>query len=220
MFETTLTFLDKNGTIWNGKPAFLDAVTRARDGTTQIRGRTGQQQSPTEGVTGEKAQVRDDLEEKLLVIADLIAAFAAKTANPELAAQVQMTKSSLDGLPDSGLVQTAKRVTEAAEANMAPLAAYGVTPTTNDELKAAADLFANKKESPREAIIGRKIETLSLPTAIRAVRSIFRNELDKLMTAFKKPEPDFYKGYFTARIIIDRAATIPKKEEPPPPPGP
>lgn len=128
-----------------------------------------------------------------------------------------MTKSSLDGLADSDLIQTANRVTDAAQENMAALAGYGVTATNNDELKAAAELFANKKESPRDAIIGRKIETLPLPTAIRAVRSIFRNELDKLMTAFKKPEPDFYKGYFTARIIVDRAATLPKKEEPPPP---
>jgi hypothetical protein len=225
MFETTLTFLDTNKDIWKNALAFVDAATRAKDGTTQIRGRTGQQQSPTEGVTGEKAQVRDDLEEKLLVIADAIAAFAAKTADPDLAAQVQMTKSSLDGLSDSDLVLAAKRVTDAAEANMAALAPYGVTVSNNDELKGAADLFANKKESPREAIIERKIETLSLPSAIRAVRSIFRNELDKLMTAFKKPQPDFYTGYFAARITIDRAATVPPKKPgppptPPPTPGP
>lgn len=223
MFETSVTFLDKNFDTWKNTPAFVDAVTRAKDGTSQIRSRTGQQQSPTEGVTGEKAQVRDDLEEKLLVIADAIAAFAAKTADPDLAAQVHMTKSSLDGLSDSDLVLAAKRVTDAAEANMAALAPYGVTATNNDELKAAGDLFANKKESPREAIIGRKIETLSLPTAIRAVRSIFRNELDKLMTAFKKPQPDFYTGYFAARIIVDRAATLPPKNgsgPPSPPPTP
>lgn len=220
MFETTLAFLDTNNNIWKGGAAFADAVTRARDGTTQIRGRTGLQQSPTEGVTGEKAQVRDDLEEKLLVIADAIAAFAAKTADPDLAAQVQMTKSSLDGLSDSDLVLAAKRVTDAAEANMAALAPFGVTAPKNDEVKAAADLFANKKESPREAIIGRKIETLSLPNAIRAVRSIFRNELDKLMTAFKKPEPDFYTGYFAARIIVDRAAKVPAKETAAPSPTP
>lgn len=106
-------------------------------------------------------------------------------------------------------VQTAKRVTDAAEDNLAALAPYGVTATNNDELKAAVDLFAQKKESP-----------LSLPTAIRSVRSIFRNEIDKLMTAFKKPNPDFYNGYFTARITIDRAATKPAKAAGPSAPAP
>jgi hypothetical protein len=32
-----------------------------------------------------------------------------------------------------------------------------------------------------------------------------------MMTAFKKPEPDFYKGYFAARVIVNRAATRPPK---------
>jgi hypothetical protein len=135
-----------------------------------------------------------------------------------LAAQVEVTKSSLDRLPDSDLVQTAQRAIDAATANLVALAAYGVTSAETDALAAAKDLFANKKESPREAIVNRKVETLSLPEAISAVRSIFRNEIDKLMTAFKKPEPDFYNGYIASRIIVNHAATIPKKPEPPPGP--
>ncbi|HEV2841279.1 MAG TPA: hypothetical protein VGW39_08150 [Chthoniobacterales bacterium] len=66
-------------------------------------------------------------------------------------------------------------------------------------------------------MIGRKVETLSVPAAIRIVRSVFRNELDKLMTGLKKPNPDFYNAYFTARIIVDRAASRPPKGVTPPP---
>ncbi len=70
-------------------------------------------------------------------------------------------------------------------------------------------------------MVGRKVETLSLPEGIASVRSIFRNELDKLMHAFKKPDPDFYKAYFVARIIVNHAATRPAKETAPvPAPGP
>lgn len=219
MFETTLAFLDKKNNIWKNRSALVDAITRAKEGTAQIRTRSGKQQSPTEGVTEDKTLLRDDLEEKLLVIGDAIAAFAQKTADADLAAKVEMNKSSLDGLKESDLVLAAKRVTDAAEANLAALDGYGVNATNNDELKAAADLFANKKESPRQAIVGRRVETMSLPAAIRFVRSIFRKEIDKLMSAFKKPEPDFYKGYFVARIIVDRGATNPPKEgeEPAPP---
>lgn len=217
MFETTVAFLDKNNNTWKDRAAFVDAHGRAKAGTTEIRAKTGKQQAPTGGITGDKGDIRDDLEEKALVIADAVAAFAAKTGNKDLGAQVEVTKSSLDRLPDSDLVQTAQRVIDAATANLPALGAFGIKTPEIDALAAAKDLFANKKEAPREAIVNRKVETLSLPEAISAVRSIFRNEIDKLMTAFKKPAPDFYNGYFTARIIIDRAATIPKKEEPPPP---
>lgn len=217
MFETTLVILDKNQNVWKNGVAFADAVARAKNGTANIRTKTGKQQAPIEGVTGEKAQVRDDLEEKLLVTAGAISAFAAKNADPDLAAQVEMNRSSLDRLPASDLVQTGQRVVDAATGHLAALADYGVTGDTLDALKTALNLFANKKESTREAVVGRKVETLSLPEAIASVRSIFRNELDKLMQAFKKPDPDFYKAYFAARIIVNRAATISKKPEPPKP---
>lgn len=217
MFETTLAFLDKNKPIWETRPAFLDAVTRATDGTTQIRGRSGKQQSPTEGVTGDKAQVRDDLEDKLSVVADALAAFAEKTKNADLAAKVELNRSVIDRLSDSDLTLAAQRVLDATDQNLAALADYGITATDRAALSAAADLFANKKESPRGAIVERRVETLSLPEAINTVRSIFRNEIDKLMTAFKKPEPDFYIGYFASRTIVNHAATIPPKKPVPPP---
>ena len=61
---------------------------------------------------------------------------------------------------------------------------------------------------------------MSLSEAIGTVRSIFRNEIDKMMTAFKKTNPDFYNGYFAARIIVNRAATRTAKKPAPTPPKP
>ena len=53
-----------------------------------------------------------------------------------------------------------------------------------------------------------------MPTKIGNVRSIFRNELDKMVTKKKKTDADFYNGYFAARVIVNRAATL--KPKPPP----
>jgi len=207
MFETTLALLDQNNSIWSGRDAFAEAVTRARLGTNDIRGKTGRQLSPTAGVTGDKAQARNDLEEKMMEVGSQVAAFAAKGNDHDLAAKVEMTKSSLDRMSDSDLVQTAKRVAEAATANQAALAPYGVTKAELTALETAATKFEEMKGSTREAVVGRKVETMSLPEGIGTVRGIFRNEIDKMMTAFKRSNPDFYNGYFTARSIVNRAAT-------------
>jgi hypothetical protein len=40
---------------------------------------------------------------------------------------------------------------------------------------------------------------------------MFRNEVDEIVTLFRKSNPDFYNGSSTARIVIDRAATRPAK---------
>lgn len=218
MFETTLSFLESKNNIWKGRPAFLRAVTRAEAGTAEIRGRSGKQQLPTEGVTEDKEQVRDALEDILSIVADALAALAEETRDAELAAKVELNRSVIDRLSASDLNLAAERVLEATADNLAALADYEITATEQTELAGAAELFANKKESPRKAIVGRRVETLSMPEKINLVRSIFRNQIDKMMTAFKRTEPDFYKGYFAARVIVNRAATIPKKEAPEPPP--
>ena len=217
MFETTLVFLETKNNIWKNRPAFLRAVTSAKAGTAEIRGRSGKQQAPTEGVTEDKEQMRDDLEEKLSVVADALAALAEETKNAELAAKVELNRSVIDRLSASDLKLAAERVLEATAQNLVALADYGITATEQTDLAGAAELFANKKEKPREAIVGRRVETLSLPEAINRVRSIFRNQIDKMMTGFKRTEPDFYTGYFASRVIVNHAATIPPKKPGPPP---
>ena len=51
------------------------------------------------------------------------------------------------------------------------------------------------------------MQTGSLAQLIASVRSIFRNEIDKMVTKFRKTNPDFYNGYFAARVFVNRAAS-------------
>jgi hypothetical protein len=78
------------------------------------------------------------------------------------------------------------------------------------------------KTSPREAAAARKVQTASLSQLIASARSILRNEIDKMVTKFRKTNPDFYNGYFAGRVIVNRAATHPgpKPPTPPQPPAP
>jgi outer membrane lipoprotein-sorting protein len=87
MFETTIAFLDDKNSVWSGRPAFADAVTRAKAAVTAIDSAADKQQTPTIGMTDDKADVRNALEEKLLEVADQVSALAAKTGNHDLAAR-------------------------------------------------------------------------------------------------------------------------------------
>ncbi len=171
------------------------------------------QQTPTIGVTQDKLDLRNDLEFKTLATADPLSAFAAKNGKKELGAQVDLTKSYLDKLQDNDLEQVAERVHDLANDNLKDLADYGVTADSLATLDNARKAFAAKKTAPREKAAQRKAETMSLPQLIITVRSIFRNELDKLMTPFRLSNSEFYNGYFAARAVIDRRATheAPKK---------
>ena len=220
MFDTALTFLDTNNSVWSATPAFADAVTRAKTGVDEINQTADAQQTPTSGVTDDKADIRADLEERTLEIADQLSALAVKNGDNDLGAKVEMTKSSLDKLTDTDLEQTAERVAGLATDNIAALAAYDVVAADVTALTTARTTFLGIKTSPRQATVGRKTQTDSFPQRIAKVRSIFRNEIDKMVTKKKRANPGFYAGYFNARIIVNRAATIPKPPKPPTPPKP
>src|SRR6266849_6425061 len=88
MFQTTLAYLDSNNSVWSAITAFADAVTRAKNGLDGIDSAADTQQTPTTGVTADKAQARIDLEDKTLAVADQVSAFAAKSGDNDLGAQV------------------------------------------------------------------------------------------------------------------------------------
>ena len=211
MFQTTIKLLDDNNSLWSGRPPFVAAVTRVKAGIDAIDA----QQKPTTGLTADKAQVRSDLEDKTLKIADQLAALAAKSQKGDLAAQVRVTRSSLDQLGDLDLEQTAERIGLLANLNFGALADYGILPADVTALDTARTALVEMKAVPREAVPQREAQSQSLPQLLANVRSIFRNEIDKMMTPYKKSNPDFYRGYFAAREIIDCAATHAAPATPP-----
>lgn len=206
MFETTNVALDDGRDFWKDIPAMADAVNRAETGTAEIRKKAGDQ-APT-GDTDQKAAMKSVLEELMLHVADQLSAMAAKKGDHLLAAKVDITKSTADRLGSTDLLIFAKGVAKAAAENAEELATFYKIPASElAALDAAITKFDGMKTAPRDATVQRKVATLSLPEAIIFVRGIYRNELDKMMTRFKKTQPDFYKAYFAARVVVHRAAT-------------
>jgi hypothetical protein len=220
MMEATLQFLDNNNSIWSGRVAFAAAVTEARAGVGSIREAAARQESPTSGITDEKAVSRGKLEDLTLEIADPVAAFAAKSGDAELAAGVHVSRSSLDQAQDDNLIQIAERIRDAATPHADALKDYGVTNAEITALGDAITAFSGMKSAPRTAKANKSGATSSVASMVQSTRSLFRNQLDKLMTLFRKTNPEFYTGYFAARVIVDRAATRPPKSAPPPGPVP
>ncbi len=207
MFEATVKFLDQHNNIWSGRPAFADAVNEARTNTRAIRNAATTQEAGTVGVTDEKTQVRNDLEAQTLDFAHLLGAMAAKKGDANLSAKLHLTKSSLDTMQDNDLIQTAQQVQEFASAHAAELQPYGITSDQIAAFKTITTKFEDTKNASRSAFAGRSGATGSVSELIKTTRSLFRNQIDKMATPFRFTAPEFYRGYFAARVIIDRTAT-------------
>jgi hypothetical protein len=204
MFSTVAGYMDKNNGLWSGIPAFVKTVGDLKAGIASIVGDSEKQAVPTTGPAEAKAGLRDPLEELTLNIADQLAALADETGDADLGAKVAVTKSGLDIASGDDLLATARRVSALATANLAGLADYHITAVEVAALDAAINAFAPVKDTPRVTIAGRAGTTAGLPGKIESTRSILRNRLDKMMSRFRKSNPQFFAGYQAARVIVDR----------------
>ena len=213
MFSTVSAVMNTNKTLWSAIKAISDTVDDLNDGIADISGSAGKQQTPVTGAAAQKAQVRHSYEEQILFIANQLAALAEVNSDQNLAGQTELTLSALDKLADDDLEETGTRIANLTTTNLAALADYGIAAADITTLTNLTTQFHAAKTAPREAVASRSGETDTLPDKIANVTSILRNRLDKLMTRFKTPQPNFYAAYLTARVIVDRggaqAATKP-----------
>ncbi len=178
------------------------------------------QEDPTTGITQDKEALRDELEDLIREIGDAVYAYASKKGDHALAAQVEIKMSELDRMSDQRVDDVAVRVHSAAAANLAALGDYNVDQAKLDALDAARVAFQGTKSKPRVKIAEKAGETKTLPGKIRAVKTVLRTRLDKLMTGFRKTDPEFYAGYLAARVIVDRRGPGGDEETPTPTPTP
>ena len=217
MFDTVSAYMEKNKTLWTPIKATVETVADVNADIAIIAKKAGKQQAPTAGAGDEKTDVRGDYEDKILEIGDQLASLASKTENANLAAEVNLTRSGVGKLSASDLEKAGKRVSAAAVANLAALADYGIVEADVTELDALTTRFHGVKTAPRTTIAARAAETATLPDAIDHVTTILRDQLDKQMTKFRRTQPEFYAGYQSARVIVNRGGNAGTPPTPPPP---
>lgn len=212
-------YLTQNSTIWNGVKAVSTTVAALNANNAIIASKANEQETATDGAAAQKNQLKHDLEEKILEVADQLSSLAARNNDVALGAQVELTLSLLDKLDDDQLEAKGKNVSALATANLAALADYNVTQADVTALDGLVANWDKVKTAPRAAIARRSGQTKTLPQAISDNTSLLRNQLDKQMTKFKKTNPEFYAGYHAARVVIHRRShhTGP---QPPPTPAP
>lgn len=151
-------------------------------------------------------------------IAGQLCSLADKIGDTNLGAQTELTLAQLDKLSVDILEATGKRISGLATANLAALVDYNITQADITALDGLTDQFHGVKTAPRKAIATRAGQTKTLPPAVKSVTSLLRNHLDKQMLMFKKSNPEFYAGYASARVIMDRGSR--KGSSPAPAPAP
>ena len=200
-----------NQLIWQSNQAVVDVMAVINGDLTALGGVGTKTAMSITGAAVDKALLRHEYEEEIVRIAAQVAAFGAKTKNATLEAEADLNISNLDDLSAEKLVATGQALSGLVTANLTGLATYTITAADATGLDNFAAQFDTAKTKPREAVVDRSKEIKQVAPLIKSLRSVLHRQLDRLMLNFKKSNPEFYAGYLSARVIVDRGNPAKKK---------
>lgn len=204
MFKALKKVLDDNNGIWSGLAAYVTAVADFFAKIVEIEQVGAVQESDTKGVTEDKTNYREVLEEQAYRIASATVAYAVDNNDAILKEKVNYPRSAMTRARDTELVEIVDVIYDAVNPVAGSLAGYGVVPGDLTAMQNARDDFNNRVGAPRAAISTRKTATGDLEVISRETMDLLEERLDKLTENFRDSDPDFYQTYHNARLIEDR----------------
>jgi len=217
MYLAVKAICDRNTTTWQTLPAFADAYTEFETHVSNIQTLAQNQSVKATGLAADKQKLRKDMAAAAATIALAVNAYAKKVKNNDLAARTNFTASDMTGGRDTVAAETARKVHEAATANLANLASYGVTAAKLADLKAKIDAYAASITKPRDAVASGRTATQQLAAEFAAADAVLNDQMDALVPQFATTNTTFVNDYKNARVVVSSGGGKAKPKEPTPP---
>jgi hypothetical protein len=202
MLLTVENHFEDNPTLWSANVPLTAAKTQFSAKIDEIAVEVATQLLNPVGITIDKANLRNDLQNKGFAVSAAISGYAAAVPGKnDLYDRVHFTKTDFDRFREAELLGVITNMHREATTEIVNLAPYGVTAATLTALLAANNAFGAIMKNPNTAIAKRKAATdriaVLLPEAIRLAET----RLDNLVTGLSVAQPQFAAIYSNVRAL-------------------
>lgn len=202
MYLAVLKVLMDNEDLWKDLTLFKDDVTEFNSKILLINAKRPQTEQTTVWITEDKSSTKDELVDILLDVSGQLYSIGHRTNNKELMAATDFEESDFKG-KDADLPKIAASIVKLARANITALAGLKVTEADIDEIERLAAAFAEKDTEPRAVVSDRKSAGESLVEIYHDADAVLNLRLDKMMKRFRRTNPEFFRTFKNAKMIID-----------------
>ena len=203
MLATTRAYLDANTSVWSSIPVINTIKTQLDDVLQSISEHQEAKEASQVFLGSNKTALKKAVAEKADILNDVLATYAAIEGNATLEQKADRSYSELYRLPNQEFVVVIKETIKLLEEHIEAMADYGMSPDQITDLKNAYDNYLAISGQPR-------LYKVATSQAVRALEDLFTqaNELltarmDRVMKRYKSADPNFYRGYLAARVIVD-----------------
>lgn len=207
MYRATEKHCDDNSSIVSSVPAFQTALTKFKEKISDIFSTTQKKEVALTGITADKNSAKQTLCQLAADVAGMISAFAAMNNNQVLKAEVNFSITKLSKSREDQLTIYCQTIHDKGLANLASIRDYGVTQDVLTDLQNAINEFSEDTPKTRTATSQRKTLGSNLEQLFKEADYILKEQMDKLVVAFRASHPNFVATYQTTRIIIDPSKT-------------
>ena len=212
MIESVIAFLEANIELIKNNPAIMAKLTELKAHAATVKAMKPVQVERGKEDHAVKKTKRETLVELIKSTTDGLKAVAVSTNNTALKTVCDYPQSSLKDMRENDLVNLALQLAAKAKEYEDELKTWNVQPEETEQLQDLASGYLSqnvdinlKKNKSVQA-------TSSIGDHISAALQLLSEEMDVMLTPFKRANPDFFNGYQLARQTSHRAATHSNKK--------
>lgn len=135
-------------------------------------------------------------------VAGAVHACAVKSANDDLAARTDLSRTGITEGRDAAIVTRCQTLLETASGVLESLGEYQITQAKLNTLKKRIEAFDKLRSKPRQKVATSSAATNQLPKLFRQASTLLSRRLDRLAVQFKETQPDLYAAYQAARVVV------------------
>jgi hypothetical protein len=160
------------------------------------------QSADNTGITIDKDNLREELRDQLLILGGMVYNFADDSDNKEVAVRMNLHKSDFDRASLALFNKLCTTVIDDCTKLASSLEKYGYKAEMLVRANDLSEEFKLASVKPRQAKVEVSVATNTVADLFSEAMNIFENKTDRLMLQFAATEPEFYREYVNARMIV------------------
>lgn len=202
MFTKVAQFLtDNERALTTHLPAIRQSKQRLDTAIVQIMDKTAETQIASAGYTAIKAAARLRLENNFLRLGRTLSAYAVVNARPDLTANSNFSRSTVEKMRDNDLYIHAKMLLDLAMPIMGHLIDFLYTATEQYEYETSQTAFYSVIQLPKMQIGNRALRNTEVVKLMSDTSTLLANELDVLMSLIEYADANLFALYHAHRQI-------------------
>lgn len=206
MMEVVFAWLQSNYAAVVTNPKLESLNNELQQAIAEMKTGGEQQVKSTKGVTQKKDDHEKQLTELLIAIVVALHAHAVASGLTELQAATDYRKYVIQHLRELDLISFARNIQNITTEHAASLEQYEITAEDITNFATYLEAFAQSVGKPRLAKVETITATRTIKEQIAQAKTKLMPELDKMMAPKERKNPELYRAYKSARVIVDKSA--------------